>query len=294
MLTPFRETPDPDTPGADLAWHWGRERWLDYAHALNPLLCLLLLPFVSGVSRPLTLLLAASLALGAVGQILLLRFTPRPGRLRAIRALATAIEWQAALGVIMLCAHDPDSEAPGLLLVLLILTAARYGLRGLAGATAGATLAVATLALTQVSTLEVLQPAEIPDVLRHWDWLIGGQAFTLALLLGPVELHRRDAPLPIGTAPPAPPPTRPTMRVPTPLSPREAAIFTLLEEGLTQKEIARQLHIAPSTVKTHVEHLALKLDAAGTSRRAILRAARSPDPLRPPAPPPPPPPAARE
>jgi transcriptional regulator of acetoin/glycerol metabolism/DNA-binding CsgD family transcriptional regulator len=44
------------------------------------------------------------------------------------------------------------------------------------------------------------------------------------------------------------------------LSPREAAILDLIGKGQSNKQIARQLAIAPETVKTHVKHLFAKLE----------------------------------
>jgi transcriptional regulator of acetoin/glycerol metabolism/DNA-binding CsgD family transcriptional regulator len=46
----------------------------------------------------------------------------------------------------------------------------------------------------------------------------------------------------------------------TTLSPREAAILDLIGKGQSNKQIARQLSIAPETVKTHVKHLFAKLE----------------------------------
>jgi DNA-binding CsgD family transcriptional regulator len=49
------------------------------------------------------------------------------------------------------------------------------------------------------------------------------------------------------------------------LTPRQTAIIALIEEGYSNKEIARQLKIAPETVKTHVKSIFIKL---GVERRA--------------------------
>jgi len=50
-----------------------------------------------------------------------------------------------------------------------------------------------------------------------------------------------------------------------PLSAREGAILNLIAKGLSNKEIARSLAIAPETVKSHVKHIFTKL---GSERRA--------------------------
>lgn len=49
------------------------------------------------------------------------------------------------------------------------------------------------------------------------------------------------------------------------LSPREAEIITMIAEGLSVPDIAARLHLAPTTVRTHVQNLYAKL---GVSDRA--------------------------
>jgi two-component system nitrate/nitrite response regulator NarL len=49
------------------------------------------------------------------------------------------------------------------------------------------------------------------------------------------------------------------------LSPREAEIITLIADGLSVPDIAGRLHLAPTTVRTHVQNLYAKL---GVSDRA--------------------------
>jgi LuxR family maltose regulon positive regulatory protein len=46
-----------------------------------------------------------------------------------------------------------------------------------------------------------------------------------------------------------------------PLSAREGVILNLIADGLSNKEIARNLAIAPETVKSHVKDLFVKLSA---------------------------------
>lgn len=55
------------------------------------------------------------------------------------------------------------------------------------------------------------------------------------------------------------------------LSPRERHIVTLMSHGLSNKRIAKQLGIAPETVKSHAKHILLKL-AAQTRVEAVSRA----------------------
>ena len=60
----------------------------------------------------------------------------------------------------------------------------------------------------------------------------------------------------------APPPARvATGPAGPPLTAREADVLTLVGRGLSNADIARQLHIGPATVKTYVGRLLTKLDA---------------------------------
>jgi LuxR family maltose regulon positive regulatory protein len=56
-----------------------------------------------------------------------------------------------------------------------------------------------------------------------------------------------------------------------PLSAREGAILKLIAEGLSNKQIARNLAIAPETVKSHVKNLFVKLNADKRAQ-AVARA----------------------
>ncbi len=65
-----------------------------------------------------------------------------------------------------------------------------------------------------------------------------------------------------------------TYAISEPLSARESDILTLIAEGQSNKEIARNLDIAPETVKSHVKHIFTKLNvekrAQAVSRAQIL------------------------
>ena len=63
---------------------------------------------------------------------------------------------------------------------------------------------------------------------------------------------------------------RDTARV---LSPRERQVVSLLAAGLNGSEIASRLRISPATVRTHVEHAKMKLEAR-TRGQAIAIAVR--------------------
>jgi RNA polymerase sigma factor (sigma-70 family) len=49
------------------------------------------------------------------------------------------------------------------------------------------------------------------------------------------------------------------------LSPQEERILTLVAQGMTNKEIGEELHVAEKTVKNHLSHILQKL---GVARRA--------------------------
>ncbi len=57
------------------------------------------------------------------------------------------------------------------------------------------------------------------------------------------------------------------------LSPRESQVLKLIAEGLSAPDIGRQIHLSPTTVKTHLLHL---YDKLGVSERAaaVARAMR--------------------
>jgi LuxR family transcriptional regulator, maltose regulon positive regulatory protein len=57
-----------------------------------------------------------------------------------------------------------------------------------------------------------------------------------------------------------------------PLSPRERSVLSLIRRGLSNKHIARELDIAPETVKTHAKHILAKLNAR-TRAEAVARTA---------------------
>ncbi len=55
------------------------------------------------------------------------------------------------------------------------------------------------------------------------------------------------------------------------LSPRERAVLLLMGHGLSNKTIARQLSIAPETVKSHAKNIFWKLTARSRAE-AVYRA----------------------
>lgn len=60
------------------------------------------------------------------------------------------------------------------------------------------------------------------------------------------------------------------------LTGRERQVLALVAEGLTNKEIARQLTVSPATVKAHVERIIAKLGVADRTQAAVLVARAAP------------------
>lgn len=54
------------------------------------------------------------------------------------------------------------------------------------------------------------------------------------------------------------------------LTVREAEVLELVAQGMTNKEIARQLAISPATVKAHVERIIAKLGVADRTQAAVV------------------------
>jgi two-component system nitrate/nitrite response regulator NarL len=67
----------------------------------------------------------------------------------------------------------------------------------------------------------------------------------------------------------APAKAEPTLAEKDKLSPREREILAFLAKGASNKEIARQLALAESTVKIHVQHILRKLNLASRVQAAV-------------------------
>jgi two-component system, NarL family, nitrate/nitrite response regulator NarL len=65
---------------------------------------------------------------------------------------------------------------------------------------------------------------------------------------------------------------RPSQAPASPLSPREQQILTLVAEGWTNKQIARELGIAESTIKIHIQHILRKLKLESRVQAAVYAA----------------------
>jgi len=59
------------------------------------------------------------------------------------------------------------------------------------------------------------------------------------------------------------------------LSPREREILTLIAQGASNKELARDLGIAEATVKIHVQHILRKLNLSSRVQAAVYLAGRT-------------------
>jgi DNA-binding NarL/FixJ family response regulator len=59
---------------------------------------------------------------------------------------------------------------------------------------------------------------------------------------------------------------------PAELSEREQEILALVARGLTNKEIARELHLSPHTVRHHLEHIYEKIDVVSRAGATLFAA----------------------
>jgi two-component system, NarL family, nitrate/nitrite response regulator NarL len=94
---------------------------------------------------------------------------------------------------------------------------------------------------------------------------VRGEAVVADEMTGKLVAAYRDAaatPAPAGAAPPASPLAQ--------LSPREQEILRGIARGASNKTIARELGIAETTVKIHVQHVLRKLDVASRVQAAVI------------------------
>ena len=54
------------------------------------------------------------------------------------------------------------------------------------------------------------------------------------------------------------------------LTSRQGGVLSLVAEGMSNKEIAAQLHLAESTVKNHLAHIFAELSAHGRTHAVVL------------------------
>lgn len=72
----------------------------------------------------------------------------------------------------------------------------------------------------------------------------------------------------------AAPAFRDRVRLPCPLSSRELDVLIGLSDGKVYKEIARELSLSASTVRSHAHHAYRKLDVADRAQAVLLAAER--------------------
>ena len=58
--------------------------------------------------------------------------------------------------------------------------------------------------------------------------------------------------------------------VESPLTKQQVNVLQLLESGISNKEIARKLHIETATVKNHVHHILQKLEVSSRGEAAAI------------------------
>jgi DNA-binding NarL/FixJ family response regulator len=115
---------------------------------------------------------------------------------------------------------------------------------------------------------------ELAAAYREGQTLPSREVAAMALAL--LEEATRAIPLP-GGAPASTqspePSSQPPELIRSPLSAREAAVLQLVAQGLTSKEIGRQLYLAPSTVNYHLTAVFNKL-GVDTRAQAVAIAAQ--------------------
>lgn len=65
-------------------------------------------------------------------------------------------------------------------------------------------------------------------------------------------------------------PTTPLLADVNALTEREREVLALIAEGLTNQQIAKVLYVAPSTIKSHVQNVMLKLGASDRTQAAVM------------------------
>jgi LuxR family transcriptional regulator, maltose regulon positive regulatory protein len=213
---------------------------------------------------------------------------------RRVPAAAQPVAVVLALAVLSLLAGDQDDDGTAMALARqAAATADNQGLSaepmcGIAYAALGRALARrGELAEAEVQLRRALEPVGI-------DSMVGQRAFAL-LLLAPVRQGRGDLPgaralvnqarelierfadpgsLPAlleQTEQALAPSTRRRVEAAAPLSERELAVLRLLPTRLSNREIGRELYVSVNTVRSHVQAIYRKLEAA-TRGEAVAHA----------------------
>ena len=97
-----------------------------------------------------------------------------------------------------------------------------------------------------------------------------GEAVIAPEMTGKLVTAYRDASTPPGGREPSVAAATPASTPLARLSPRENEILRSIARGASNKEIARELGIAETTVKIHVQHVLRKLDVASRVQAAVI------------------------
>lgn len=193
---------------------------------------------------------------------------PDAARLQKASLFGTAVDWTAVLSFLGLSAGtETHAILPAGLLLLMLGTGFRFGLPGLIGAALVSLLQVGVVVPLHVVALEVLMPGDAVQIALGWVTLIATSALVMAGMLRAVgDWHRYEGRRSVRQ-------DVVTMRLKAGITSREGELLPwLARTDLTYEQIARELHISPETVKSHVRHLGAKLNATG--RRQVVEAAR--------------------
>jgi len=82
--------------------------------------------------------------------------------------------------------------------------------------------------------------------------------------------EKREGQEPSSPGPGAPPHQRPMPSLPRELTPREVEVLRLLALGRTNQQIAKELLISTSTVKSHIQRILPKLGASDRTQAAVI------------------------
>ena len=99
------------------------------------------------------------------------------------------------------------------------------------------------------------------DALRRHDFHLALQ--TVSWIIEGRSLLSRSQP------PPSPPPATVPLNACGPLSQRQQDVLKLIGSGLSNKQIAHTLNIAPETVKSHAKSIFVKLEVKSRTEAAV-------------------------
>jgi DNA-binding NarL/FixJ family response regulator len=117
--------------------------------------------------------------------------------------------------------------------------------------------------------LKHVDPPQLIDAVRK---VLGGespldQGVATQLLLRLVEEVPTKATMPLTSGGPSLQGTRPALL--ESLTPREVTVLRLVARGQTNREVARNLSVAPTTVKNHVQSIIAKLEVSDRTQAAV-------------------------